>query len=482
LLSGKAHAQSVKLTHASPRQKGKARSFTHYDVSFLRFIAFFSQPPFFFTISYFLACTLLIFRFGRVQKLVVLVLINAASLLGAAFSFPFAFPAKSCLGTRFAHILPGTTMLNIQPHTRLSDILLWCEQKNASDLHVQPGRRLVVRIHGVLQRIDPNLFPPLSQAEIYQAFEETFPPAVCEQIRSRKETDLSCYHGYQRYRGNFSKQKGEQSFSLRIVPQHRQSLAELRLPSSLLALIDEPRGILLITGPTGQGKSTTARALIQQINETSAMRVITVEDPIEYIFEEYLSQFEQREVGIDTDSFASGIRNAMRQDPNVIFVGELRDKDSIYTAMQAAETGHLVLTTLHADSVPQAIGRIREFYPSSEQDNISSLLARNLNSIICQRLLPHIDGTRVPALEVLKRDRGVQETIQANNLQMLGGLIEAAVGQGMHSMDQYIMQLLADGQITEETARHYSVNKHRLDMVLRGIVTSTAILRPDPIV
>lgn len=373
-------------------------------------------------------------------------------------------------------------MLNIQPHSRLGDILLWCEQNNASDLHVQPARRLVVRIHGKLQRIDPNLFPPMSQAEIFRALEENFPPTVCEQIRERKEADLSCYHGYHRYRANFSKQKGEQSFSLRIVPQQRQTLSDLRLPSSLLDLIREPRGLMLVTGPTGQGKSTTLRALIQHINETSALRIITIEDPIEYVFEEYLSQFEQREVGIDTDSFANGIRNAMRQDPNVIFVGELRDKDSIYAAMQAAETGHLVLTTLHADSVPQAIGRIREFYPSSEQDNISSLLARNLNSIICQRLLPHLDGTRVPALEVLKRDRGVQDTIQANNLQMLGGLIEAAVGQGMHSMDQYIIQLLADGQISEETARHYCVNKHRLDMVLRGIVTSTAILRPDPIV
>lgn len=372
-------------------------------------------------------------------------------------------------------------MLTIQPQSQLSEILLWCEQRNASDLHVQPGKRLVIRIHGKLQRIDPNLFPPFSEAEIFHVLQENFPLELCERIRAQREVDLSCYHGYQRYRCNFSKQKGTQSFSFRIVPQQRQSLAELRLPLSLADLIREPRGIMLVTGPTGQGKSTTLRALIQHINETSAMRIITIEDPIEYVFEDYLSQFEQREVGIDTDSFANGIRNAMRQDPNVIFVGELRDKDSIYAAMQAAETGHLVLTTLHADSVPQAIGRIREFYPSSEQDNISSLLARNMNSIICQRLLPHVDGTRVPALEVLKRDRGVQETIQSNNLEMLGGLIESAVGQGMHSMDQYIIQLLADGQISQETARHFAVNKHRLDMVMRGIVTSTAILRPDPV-
>src|SRR6185436_14195073 len=201
-----------------------------------------------------------------------------------------------------------------------------------------------------------------------------------------------------------------------------------------------------------------------------AMRIITIEDPIEYVFDEALSQFEQREVGIDTASFADGIRNAMRQDPNIIFVGEMRDRESIYAAMQAAETGHLVLTTLHADSVPQAIGRIREFYPSDEQNNISSLLGRNLNAIISQRLIPSASGKRVPCVEIMKKDKGVQDAVQTNNLHLLAGIIEAGVGQGMHSFDQYLVELLAAGIISEETARHYAVNKHRLDMVLRGIM------------
>jgi twitching motility protein PilT len=209
------------------------------------------------------------------------------------------------------------------------------------------------------------------------------------------------------------------------------------------------------------------------------LRVITIEDPIEYVFEDFLCQFEQREVGIDTESFASGIRNAMRQDPNVIFIGELRDRESIHAAMQAAETGHLVLTTLHADSVAQAVGRVREFYPSSEQNNISSLLARNLNSIINQRLIPAADGRLVPCLELMKRDKGVQDAIQSNDVHMLSGIVEAAVGQGMHSFDQYLIELLAARLITDETARYYAVNKHRLDMVLRGIVTHSSILKPD---
>ena len=370
-------------------------------------------------------------------------------------------------------------MQSVLPQTRLGELLQWCERRNATDLHVQAGKPLVIRVHGKLQRVPENTYNPLSQDAIYEWLGENFAPETIEKVRNSAEADLSFYHGYQRYRANFSKQKGSQSFSFRIVPQQRQKLKDLNLPPSIGDLVTEPRGLILVTGPTGQGKSTTLRALIQEINETVAMRVVTIEDPIEYVFEDYLCQFEQREVGIDTESFADGIRNAMRQDPNVIFVGEIRDKESIYAAMQASETGHLVLTTLHADSVAQAIARIREFYPSTEQDNIGHLLARNLNALVCQRLIPSADGKRIPAVEIMKRDKGVQEAIQTNNLHLLQGIIEAAVGQGMHSFDQYLIELLAAGLITEDVARHYSVNKHRLDMVLRGIVTNVAILKPD---
>jgi len=370
-------------------------------------------------------------------------------------------------------------MFTVRPETRLAELLDWCERRGATDLHAQAGKALVIRVDGVLKRIPENTHNPLSEDAIFDWLAESFPAELCGAIRSAREHDLSFYHGSNRYRANFSKQKGAQSFSLRIVPQQRQKLADLHLPESLKDLLAEPRGLILVTGPTGQGKSTTLRALIQELNETRALRIVTVEDPIEYVFDDYLCQFEQREVGIDTESFARGIRNAMRQDPNVIFVGEIRDRESIYAAMQAAETGHLVLTTLHADSVAQAIARIREFYPAGEQDNISSLLARNLQAIICQRLIPSAHGFRIPAVEILKRDKGVQDAIQTNNLHLLSGIVEAAVGQGMHTFDQYLLELLADGQITPETARHYSVNKHRLEMVLRGIVTSGAILKPD---
>lgn len=370
-------------------------------------------------------------------------------------------------------------MEHVRQGTTLARVLDWCQAQEASDLHGQADRPYSIRAQGRLSWVPVELFPPPSNEEIERYLGENFSHPTCTRIRQEFEVDLSFYHGTQRYRANFSKQKGQQAFSFRIVPQQRLKLKDLQLPESLADIINEPRGLVLITGPTGQGKSTTIRALIQQINESQAVRIITIEDPIEYVFEECLSQFEQREVGIDTASFADGIRNAMRQDPNVIFVGEIRDRESIFAAMQAAETGHLVLTTLHADSVAQAIGRIREFYPTAEQGNISSLLARNINTIVCQRLLPNVSQTRTPCLEIMKRDRGAQEAIQSNNLHLLTGIIEVSLNQGMHTFDQYLTELLAAGIITQETAEHFAVNKHKLDMSLRGIVTHTPILKPD---
>jgi twitching motility protein PilT len=368
-------------------------------------------------------------------------------------------------------------METVHAKTDLGRLLDWCEQESATDLHGRSDHPYTIRVHGKLHPVSTELFPAPSLNEMLRMLGESLSLSAMARIQAQFEVDLSFHCGGRRYRANFSKQRGGQSFSFRTVPQQRLKLQDLQLPDSLTDLIKEPRGLLIVTGPTGQGKSTTIRALIQEINETQALRVITIEDPIEYVFDDDQSHFEQREVGIDTATFADGIRNAMRQDPNVIFVGEIRDRESIFAAMQAAETGHLVLTTLHADSVPQAVGRIREYYPADEQGNISALLARNLNAIVSQRLLPNTSGTRTPCLEVLRRDAGVQEAIQGNNLQLLTGIIEASVNQGMHTFDQYLLELLAARVITEETARTYAVNKHRLDMTLRGFASQTPILR-----
>lgn len=358
-------------------------------------------------------------------------------------------------------------------------MLQWVHLVGASDLHIQEGKPARYRVNGELKIAPASEVPLMTAAEIHAMLADNIAPQTCARIAQSFEVDLSLQMGELRWRSNFSKQQGRQSCSFRIVPKQKTRLHDLRLPDTLKDVLESPRGLVLITGPTGQGKSTTVRALLQEMNETETMRVITIEDPIEFVFDDAGCQFEQREVGIDTASFSDGIRNAMRQDPNVIFVGEIRDRESIFSAMQAAETGHLVFTTLHADSSTQAIGRIREYYPASEQNNISSMLARNINMIVCQRLIPDMEGTRVPCLEIMKRDRTVQQAIEKNELNRLTEIIEVCTQLGMHSFDQYLTELMIAGYVSEGIAKNYAVNRHRLEMLLSGYQTNQGILLPD---
>lgn len=369
-------------------------------------------------------------------------------------------------------------METIPEDCALGRLLAWCEAQSASDLHLRAGEVPVVRVQGRLKRVDESVAPVPDDVRLMAWFLDAFSSELNARITTAREMDASFYHGKSRYRANFSKQRGSQSASFRAVPLQTTSLADLQLPDSLVTMTDSQRGLLMITGPTGQGKSTTARALIEHLNRTTAVRLITVEDPIEYVFRDDQACIEQREVGLDTASFPDGVRNAMRQDPDVIFVGEIRDRESIWTAMQAAETGHLVLTTLHADTAAQAIGRIREYYPTAEQGAIAALLARNLQGLICQRLVPNLMGGRTPCLEILRRDAGVMDAIRDNDLQLLTGILEQSNHVGMHSFDQYLQELLVAGMIDEGTARQYAVNPHRLDLALRGINLSQGILKP----
>lgn len=342
-------------------------------------------------------------------------------------------------------------MERITVTSSLGKLLDWCGKQSASDLHAQADRRYAYRVDGRLLRISPGQFPIPSNDDVMRMLREAFSSSVCDRIEKQHEMDLSFLCDRLRYRANFSKQQGAQSFSFRVVPQRIPKLDELQLPATLAELVSEPRGLLLVIGAAGQGKSTTACALLQRLNETVALRIVTIEDPIEYLFVEDQCQFEQREVGVDTESFAHAIRNAVRQDPEVIFIGEIRDRATVQTAMQAAETGHLVLATLHSDSVSQTLDRIRELHPAAEQANASALLARSLNAIICQRLVPSVSSGRIPCLEIMRRTAATQEAIARNDLHLLTGIIEASAGEGMHSFDQHLRQLLEQQLVTRAT-------------------------------
>ena len=363
--------------------------------------------------------------------------------------------------------------------TTLGKILHWCTEQNATDLHAQVGTRYSYRVDGNLLRIPTEIFPAPDNDNLHQILRQAFSTTICDHLEKHHEMDLSFLCDRVRYRANFSKQQGMQSFAFRVVPCRIPNLDDLQLPSTLAELMQSPRGLVLVTGASGQGKSTTACALLQQLNETTSQRIVTIEDPIEYLFEEKLCEFEQREVGVDTDSFATGIRNAMRQDIEVVFIGEIRDAESIQAAIQVAESGHLVLATMHADSVEQAIDRIREFHPAPEQASASALLSRTLNAVVCQRLVPSTFDRRIPCLEIMKRNLGVQEAISQNNLHLLTGNIEASINEGMHSFDQYLMQLRKSGRVTLEVAKHYANNWEKVEMESHGFLPALpGILKP----
>ncbi len=362
----------------------------------------------------------------------------------------------------------------------LGKLLDWSMKQAATDLHAQADRRYAFRVAGKLQRIPREAFPVPTNDDIVAMLREAFSSSICDRIERQHEMDLSFLCDQVRYRANFSKQQGAQSFSFRVVPQSIPELNDLHLPAALVNLVDVPRGLLLITGAAGQGKSTTACALIQRLNETQSLRIVTIEDPIEYLFIEAKCQFEQREVGVDTASFADAIRNAVRQDPEVIFIGEVRDRLTVQAAMQAAETGHLVIATLHADSVTQALDRIRELHSASEQANANALLARSLNAIICQRLVPGTSQSRIPCLEIMRRTAATREAVAKGDLRLLTGIMGDSVNEGMILFDQSLTQLLKSGSVTLETARHYAVNWNKLDMEMHGYTsTRPGILRPD---
>lgn len=333
----------------------------------------------------------------------------------------------------------------------LDPLLREAVARGASDLHVTVGAPPTLRINGALIKTNR---PVLGTTDTVNLFESIASEERQRQFHKNGEVDFSYkIQGVSRFRVNAFHQRGSVAVALRVIPEKIPSMEQLRLPKITATLARKPRGLVLVTGPTGSGKSTTLASMIDLINTEQACNIITLEDPIEYLHRHKESLINQREVGSDTDSFANGLRAALREDPDVILVGEMRDMETISIAVRAAETGHLVLATLHTSDAPQTIDRIVDVFPQFQQQQVRSQLSLTLQGVISQQLLPQRDGKgRVVAVEVLVVTPAVRNLIREGKNHQLPSVIQTGARAGMQSMDAALRDLCLAGLVSDEEA------------------------------
>jgi len=330
----------------------------------------------------------------------------------------------------------------------------------ASDIHLTVGVPPVMRINGDLKRYGKNNLEP-NDTEIMAR--TMVPEKLWEVFQDRGELDFSySLKGVSRFRVNVYKQRACIALAIRVVPTSIPSLDDLKLPAIIKKIAERPQGLILITGPTGSGKSTTLAAMIAYMNETMRKHIITLEDPIEYLHKHGKCIIDQREVGFDTNNFANGLRASLRQDPDVILVGEMRDLETIQTAITAAETGHLVLGTLHTSSAPATINRIIDVFPPTQQDQIRIQLASVLVSIVAQRLFPTPDKSgRVSATEILVNNSAVANLIRNEKIHQILNIMQTSKAAGMHTLESNVKELVHAGAVLREAALPYLQEKEQ---------------------
>ncbi|HYC59611.1 MAG TPA: PilT/PilU family type 4a pilus ATPase [Thermoanaerobaculia bacterium] len=357
----------------------------------------------------------------------------------------------------------------------LETLLIEVAQRGASDLLIVAGAPPVFRIGGRLSR---TADAPLANDDIHNLLAGVITGRVREKLESDGSADFSLRLGRPateddrrawRFRVNVHRQRGTLAASIRALPTEIPTISQLRLPASLAELVKPQRGMVLVCGPTGSGKSTTLAALVGEVNRTEARHIITIEDPIEYEHRNAKSIIEQVEIGRDAPSFAASLRASLRQDPDVILVGEMRDLETVATALTAAETGHLILSTLHTSDAAQAIHRIVDVFPPVQQTQIRQQLALSLNAIVVQHLIPRSDNQgRAVAVEVLLANNAVRNHIRNEKLQNLATEITLGKRQGMISLEDSLAGLVREGLVTAEDARVRASRPDELDSLLRG--------------
>lgn len=335
---------------------------------------------------------------------------------------------------------------------KAEELLHIAHGKLASDIHLTVNSPIVLRIFGQLVRMNETVLRPEDTVEFARQLmtEEQF-----AKLGEQGEADFSYgVPGLARFRVNAFKQRGSVGLAIRIVPSHIPTTTEIGLPPAALDMAGKPQGLLLVTGPTGSGKSTTLASIIDHLNRTANLHIVTLEDPIEFIYDHKKSIVNQREIGLDTSSFAGGLRAALRQDPDVVLVGEMRDLDTISTAIRAAETGHLVLATLHTADAPQTIDRIIDVFPEAMQPQIRVQLASVLLGVIAQRLLPRASGKgRVAAFEVMVNTFAVANLIRSEKVFQIRSVMQTSRAQGMQTLEYALRELVGQRLVTAQEAK-----------------------------
>lgn len=356
-------------------------------------------------------------------------------------------------------------MASVDYKRELKDLIDIVVAENGSDLHLSTGSHPIVRVTGSLIPLVKK--PILTNADVDGFARVLMSSKKYEDYQKNFEADFSYAHADGiRFRGNGFFQTGNQSIALRLIPNAIRSLEELGLPIILESFVQRPQGFFLCVGPVGQGKSTTLAAMVELINQSRAEHIVTIEDPIEYIYEPKKALIVQREVGVDTLSFEIALNSAFRQDIDVILVGEMRNAETIATAVTAAETGHLVLSTLHTNNAAQTIDRIIDSFPAGQQDQIRVQLAGSLAGIFSQRLIPRISGGLAPAYELLINNNAVANLIRESRTHEIQTLIETGLEHGMIDMNRSLAQMVKDGVITVENAFAYSTNPKGLERII----------------
>ena len=350
---------------------------------------------------------------------------------------------------------------------RIETLLEECVRLDASDLHLQVGLPPILRIDGALQPVAgaKNLDPTIIEELIFATLDDTQ-----EKILEKdKEFDYSFAFGdLGRFRVNAFHEKGNLAAAFRLIPNQIKTIGELGMPPIVTSFSDYPRGLVLVTGPTGSGKSTTLAALVDKVNREKAKHIITIEDPIEFTHKSKRSLVAQREVHYDTYSFSAALRSALREDPDVVLIGEMRDLETISSAITIAETGHLVFATLHTNSAAQSIDRMIDVFPPHQQPQVRSQLSNILMAICSQRLVPAIGGGRVVAAEVLIANPAVRSIIREGKTHQLDTVIQTGADQGMQTMDRTLVKLIQTGVISYDNAKEYAVDFTEFERLARG--------------